>query len=190
MNLPQLFAQLDQYQAPIPIDQLTALMRDLTLTPEEIAPHINFDPDHYQRNLIHLGQHYAALALCWAAGQRSPIHDHHHSACGVRVISGTAHETQFTRTETGQLIEGQTNTYPETTVCGSFDSDIHEMFNPRNTNPGAPDPDPLIRGLVTLHIYTPHLNDVHVYYRDSTKVDTFTDHETQNAKQKLAGATP
>ena len=50
-------------------------------------------------------------------------------------------------------------------VCGSYDTDIHEVSNRQ------PDGRPLI----TLHIYTPPLHAMGKYTRDSTKVERFHD---------------
>ena len=41
--------------------------------------------------------------LCWKNGQRSPIHDHTGSSCGVRVLRGTLTETLFELAPNGHV---------------------------------------------------------------------------------------
>src|SRR5205807_7632445 len=57
------------------------------------------------RELYPLSLHDALpiWVLCWRNGQRSPIHDHRGSSCGVRVLRGTMTETQFAFAPNGHV---------------------------------------------------------------------------------------
>ena len=88
-------AELDQYPGRIPLAALSDWLARTELTLEDVRPFLRFSPDHYVRNLMYAGPGYQALVLCWRSGQRSPIHDHTGSSCGVKVISGVATETTF-----------------------------------------------------------------------------------------------
>src|SRR5690348_7765877 len=101
LTLADWFAELDQHPDKIPLDDLVRGLRQLRLDPAEIQPFLQFSSANYRRNLIHAGPAYHALLLCWRAGQRSPIHDHRGSACGVRVIQGSATETVFDMNDEG-----------------------------------------------------------------------------------------
>ena len=56
-----------------------------------------------------------------------------------------------------------TSRFTTEAVCGSFDADIHQIRNETAEN------------LVTLHVYSPFLNNVHVYSLEDTSVQLFTD---------------
>jgi cysteine dioxygenase len=147
LSLAELFRELDGYAGRVPLDVLEERLRQLAIEPAEIGPHVKFNADTYRRNLMHAGQGYHALILCWRAGQRSPIHDHNGSSCGVRVLSGTCTETIFDRTPAGHIYPTHTHHLHAGHCCGSQDSDIHQISN---IDPSGTD-------LVTLHVYSPPL---------------------------------
>ncbi len=111
------------------------------------------------------GRNYHALVLCWRAGQRSPIHDHKGSSCGVKVLQGTCTETLFDFTDQRYLIPTETRDLHEGHVCGSFDTDIHQVSNLQQAG----------SDLVTLHIYFPPLLKMGMYTLTSTEVTRFED---------------
>jgi len=176
MQLDAFLDTLDAYRDAIPIDELVTRLRELDIARDDIAEWIGFAEDGYKRNLIRVGSAYAALILCWRDGQRSPIHDHQGSACGVRVVDGVASETQYTIGEGGRLVEGDTNHYPRGHVCGSYDDDIHVMYNEQGVG----------RELITLHVYTPPLSTIHMYRSTNGEVEIWTDHETQAALRAIS----
>ncbi|MBW7906842.1 MAG: cysteine dioxygenase family protein [Phycisphaerae bacterium] len=145
--LHDLFAALDQQGECIPLDFLRRMLEEAPLSLEDLAPWLRFGRESYQRNLIHQGPGYHALALCWRSGQRSPIHDHRGSACGLRVVSGVMSETVFDRTPEGHIYPTHTHVVRAGQVCATYDMDIHQVSNLQP--PG--------RDLVTLHIYSPPL---------------------------------
>jgi cysteine dioxygenase len=175
MTLNDLFERLDAFERDVPIDTLVDLMKQVDLDRDDIEPVITFDADHYQRNLLQVGSGYAALILCWRPGQSSPIHDHRGSACGVRVIDGTASEIAYAQDRDGPLRPGKLHVYPTGSVCGSYDTDIHRMFN-----------DEPARDLITLHIYTPPLSDIHTWDEQTGEVTTWTDTKVLEAMKATA----
>ncbi len=177
MNLPEFFTSLASYPDRVPIDRLVELIRQLDVTLADVASHVAFDDEHYKRNVLKVGPGYAALVLCWKPGQASPIHDHRGSACGVLVLDGVVTETKYERGDDGMLRETATGTLAVGDVCGSCDTDIHIVRNDEEQ-----------RDLVTLHVYTPPLRDIHVYRLDSTEVETCTDVETLEAQRRLAAS--
>ena len=171
MKLPEFFEALDQHAEQVPIDALVDLMRQLEITRDDVEHCVAFGSDDYRRNLLYIGSGYAALVLCWRAGQRSPIHDHRGSSCGVRVIDGIASETRYKKDANGFPQPGQTVVYPAGHVCGSCDVDIHIMFNDQ----------PAGQDLVTLHVYTPPLREINTYSPGSAAVETWSDTLTLDA---------
>jgi cysteine dioxygenase len=156
---------LDRYAERIPLADLTRLLDGLAIDLSDVRESLGFGRQTYQRNLLHAGPAYHALVLCWRAGQRSPIHDHRGSSCGVRVIHGVATETTFDQTREGLVYATASRQLPQGTVCGSQDADIHQMSNLQP--PG--------RDLVTLHIYSPPLLTMGKYSLTEPLVSEFTD---------------
>jgi cysteine dioxygenase len=146
-TLESLFAYLDGLQGRAPLQELTAELADLEIDCGEVADFIRFSDRGYTRNLVRAGPWYNALALCWKNGQRSPIHDHKGSSCGVRVLRGTLTETLFEVTPNGHVKATFSRDLRPGSVIGSEDSDIHQVSN---LQPGDAD-------LVTLHVYSPPL---------------------------------
>ncbi len=164
-SLTDFLAELDGYDGRIPLEDLIPRMEELEVSPDDVRAAMHFGRETYKRNLMHAGPGYQALILCWRSGQRSPIHDHKGSSCGVRIIQGVATETFFERTPEGYVYATSTRQLPEGTVCGSQDYDIHQMSNLQ----------PRSQDLVTLHIYSPALLHMGVYSLTDTVVRDFLD---------------
>ena len=162
-RLAPLFTYLDSLTQRPSVEALEERLTALDITLDDVAGHVHFSPNHYLRNLIREGPHYQALALCWRSGQRSPIHNHGHSVCGVRVLTGTVTETKFDRTPCGQLKPTLTRDLPTGSVCVTLDNDTHQVSNLQ-----AADTD-----LVTLHIYSPPLLKMETYSLTDTTVGEF-----------------
>jgi len=165
LSLADFFEEMDQLSEPPSLKSLLERMKRLSISFKEISPAVHFAAERYQRNLLHQGPHYLALILCWANGQRSPIHDHRGSACGVRVIQGTATETLFERTPSGYIRAVSSRELFEGQVCGSFDNDIHQVSNLQDGN----------AKLITLHVYTPPLLNMRTYRMEDNYVSEFID---------------
>jgi cysteine dioxygenase len=165
LTLDKWFEELDRHQERIPLDVLTRGLKRLRLDPAEIGPFIQFSPERYRRNLMRAGPAYHALVLCWRHGQRSPIHDHRGSACGVRVIRGEATETVYEMTEEGIVFPTRTRQLSEAYICATEDLDIHQLSN---LQPGNGD-------LITLHIYSPPLLVMGQYSLNDSTMREFKD---------------
>jgi cysteine dioxygenase len=152
-KLDALFHYLDGLTGRAPLDELTARLADLDIDCDDVARHVQFSSRHYTRNLVRAGEWYHALILCWKNGQRSPIHDHGQSSCGVRVLRGVATETLFEFTPHGHVKATFSRDHLPGSVCGSADDDLHQVSNLQE---GSAD-------LVTLHIYSPPLLHMGTY---------------------------
>ena len=153
---------LHTYQERVDLDELKNRLDDESISAELLSPYIHFSDDRYSRNLVAHGPQFYALVLCWKPGQASPIHDHKGASCGVRVIQGAATETSY-RWQGGTLVQDSVTTMTAGEVCGSFDDDIHEIRNNGSEN------------LVTLHVYSPYLDNINLYDLESGKVTVFSD---------------
>lgn len=164
-NVSTLLTELDRYSDRIPLDVLVDRMQSIRFDFDDVAGFARFNERSYRRNLMHAGPSYHALILCWKAGQRSPIHDHAHSTCGVRVLRGVATETIFQRNAEGLIFPTSSRELAEGEVCGSQDSDIHQMSNLQTDG----------KELVTLHIYSPPLLRMAQYSLTSSDITEFSD---------------
>jgi len=153
---------LQTFDERIDLDALKSRLDDDSISAGLLADHIHFSDERYSRNLLAYGPQFYALVLCWKPGQASPIHDHKGASCGVRVIEGVATETSF-RWQDKQLVENSVTSMQAGEVCGSFDDDIHEIRNNGDSN------------LVTLHIYSPYLDNINLYDRDTGAITVFSD---------------
>jgi cysteine dioxygenase len=154
MTLEHFFGELDQYTSRVPLRLLDDRLRDLQVDWSQIVEFVRFGAETYRRNLMRSGPAYHALVLCWRNGQRSPIHDHRGSSCGVRVLKGTATETLFDRTIAGHVFATHSRRLETGYCCGSQDADIHQLSN---LEPDGGD-------LITLHIYSPPLRSMGLYF--------------------------
>jgi cysteine dioxygenase len=152
-TLAELLRRLDTWTGRIPLGELRSALSDVSMSLDDVRPHLIFGTENYRRNLVRAGPAYQALVLCWRNGQRSPIHDHAGSSCGVRVLSGEAVETVFERTRAGMVFAVRSHLHGPGSVCATQDSDIHQVSNLAD---GGGD-------LVTLHVYSPPLLNMGTY---------------------------
>jgi cysteine dioxygenase len=146
-TLDDLFRYLDRLRDRAPLDELKAELAELEIGVEELAPHVRYAERTYRRNLVRAADWYNLWILCWRNGQRSPIHDHRGSSCGVRVLEGMMTETLFEFAPNGHVKALFSRDLAPGSVVGSEDTDLHQVSNLQ-----AGDAD-----LVTLHIYSPPL---------------------------------
>src|SRR5664279_4437315 len=140
--LGRVLEELDAWRERIPLSELQHDLAELRVTLGDVRPFVKFDSASYRRNLLHTGPAYQALVLCWRNGQRSPIHDHRGSSCGVRVLHGTGLETVFERARNHMIYAVRSREMKPGTICATEDDDIHQVSNL------AADGD----DLVTLHV--------------------------------------
>ena len=135
------------------VDEMTRQMQQLELSVDDLADWVRFDDAGYARNLIYLGEGFEVLALCWRSGQRSPIHAHAESTCGIRVLRGVATETTFDVSPCGQVVAAGSRELPAPSATASQDNDTHQISN---LQPAGQD-------LITLHVYSPPLRSMEMF---------------------------
>lgn len=153
IGLLDLFSRWDRLGEPIPLVELRRELGRLALGRADLAECIAFNDRSYQRILLHSGESYEALLLCWRSGQRSAIHDHVGSACAVYVVEGSVTETVFLPSPCGRLVPTRSRTMNAGSVCASQGADIHQMGNLEPTG----------CDLLTLHVYSPPLVGMRSY---------------------------
>jgi cysteine dioxygenase len=146
-TLQELFDYLDGLEERAPLHHLMGELADLEVQCDDLRQHVVFSEKGYARNLVRKGAWYHLLVLCWKNGQRSPIHDHAGSSCGVRVLRGVLTETTFAFAPNGHVKAVTSRDLAAGGVTASQDDDMHQISN---LQAGAAD-------LVTLHVYSPPL---------------------------------
>jgi cysteine dioxygenase len=159
------FVALDRFDGPLPLPAILEWFCQKPLTIHDLSSYLTFNPARYVRNRVHDGPTYQALVLCWRNGQRSPIHNHRGSRCGVKVLSGVATETVFARAPNGLVVPVESRDLRPSHTCASEDDDIHQVSNLQAS--GA--------DLVTLHIYSPPLLRMEVFSLDTPAVQECAD---------------
>src|SRR5581483_8264208 len=164
--LESVFADLDQVEeGRLPLPVILGWLGEAGLTAEALANYLVFGRDRYVRNLVYAGPTYQALVLCWRNGQRSPIHNHRGSNCGVKVLRGVATETVFARAPNGMVVAERSHDLPPGHVCASADDDVHQVSN---LQAGGAD-------LITLHIYSPPLLRMEMFSLETPAVREWDD---------------
>jgi DMSO/TMAO reductase YedYZ molybdopterin-dependent catalytic subunit len=146
-KLDPLFRYLEGLTGQAPLEELTTLLRRLSVTADDLAEFVHFSDRGYTHNPVRSGRWYQVWVLGWKNGQRSPIHDHKGSSCGVRVLRGTMTQTLFVMAPNGHVKAVRSDDHAPGGVVGSVDTDMHQVSNLQ-----AGDAD-----LVTLHVYSPPL---------------------------------
>lgn len=160
-TLGDLVRWLDGLARPASLAPLLDELDDLAITCDDLRSQLVFTSASYARNIVHAGPHHHLLVLCWKNGQRSPIHDHRGSVCGVRVMRGTMTETFFERAPNAHIKATMSRDIATGGVVGGADSDIHQISN---LQAGSAD-------LVTLHVYSPPLMTMGTYTLFDTRRD-------------------
>jgi cysteine dioxygenase len=146
-KLAELIEYLDGLKERAPLHELERRLRELNLQVEDVAEYVQFNETHYRRNLVRGGEWYHLLVLCWHSGQRSPIHNHAESTCGLKVLRGIATETKFEMTPSNLVKAVSSRDQTAGHICASQDADMHQVSNLQAEG----------QDLITLHIYSPPL---------------------------------
>jgi cysteine dioxygenase len=155
-----LLKRLREMREPPALEVLDALLKQLTVTKEDLRPHMGFKTGTYARHRVFRNEFAELLVLCWRPGQRTPIHDHNGSYGAVRVCEGVMWETMFDLDETRTLFYKSAREWRPGEVTGADIPDIHQLGNPEVSG----------QHLVTLHLYAPPLGVLNTYKVGSSEV--------------------
>src|SRR6266571_3961188 len=67
---------------------LVAFLANTGVDPATLSPYLNWDRQHYTRNLIDKTALYELIAICWEVGQFSSIHNHRDQNCWMAAPMG------------------------------------------------------------------------------------------------------
>jgi cysteine dioxygenase len=141
-------------------EPIRKFLQETPVSAESLAPYLNWDRQHYTRNLIDRTPLYELMAICWEVGQASSVHNHRDQNCWMAVPIGRLQVENFHLVHQ-DLQGGSCRLEPLNTVemnlsqpCAVDPSDpVHRVLNPREFNERA----------VSLHVYSRPFDTCVVY---------------------------
>src|SRR5882724_1895573 len=124
-----------------PTEPVRRFLQDTPVDAASLAPYLNWDRQHYTRNLIDRTPLYELMTICWEVGQASSVHNHRDQNCWMAVPIGRLQVENFHLVHQ-DLHEGQCKLEPLNTVemnathpCAVDPSDpVHRVINPEEFN--------------------------------------------------------
>ena len=184
LTVENFVSELRKFQAAA-FDGTQEILDFLTQTrvqPETLTPYLNYDRQHYTRNLIDRTPLYELMAICWEVGQSSSVHNHRDQNCWMAVPIGRLAVENY-RTVFQDIEHGQCTLEPAD-VCEmnaehpcAVDprEPVHRVLNPREFNQRA----------VSLHVYSRPFDTCVVYSPEQGTCGEITLHfNTEYGKPK------
>jgi cysteine dioxygenase len=143
-----------------PTEPLRLFLQATPVDADSLAPYLNWDRQHYTRNLIDRTPLYELMAICWEVGQASSVHNHRDQNCWMAVPIGRLLVENY-HLVNQDLQAGRSRLEPTNTVemnisepCAVNPADpVHRVVNPREFNQRA----------VSLHVYSRPFDTCVVY---------------------------
>ena len=143
-----------------PVEPVRRFLQETPVDAETLAPYLNWDGQHYTRNLIDRTPLYELMAICWEVGQASSVHNHRDQNCWMAVPMGRLLVENFHLVDqdlqAGRSRLERTNTVEMNIAqpCAVDPADpVHRVVNPREFNARA----------VSLHVYSRPFDTCVVY---------------------------
>jgi len=132
--------------------ELLAFLQRTCVEPETLSPYLNWDRQHYTRNLIYKTLLYELIAICWEVGQVSSVHNHREQNCWMTVPMGRLLVENF-HLASQDLEQG---------VCQLTPTDTLEMSP---AHPCAVDPSDPVHRVVNAKQFGERAVSLHIYSR-------------------------
>ncbi len=143
-----------------PVEPVRRFLQETPVDAESLAPYLNWDRQHYTRNLIDRTPLYELMAICWEVGQASSVHNHRDQNCWMAVPIGRLLVENFHLVDqdlqAGRSRLERTNTVEMNLAqpCAVDPADpVHRVVNPKEFNGRA----------VSLHVYSKPFDTCVVY---------------------------
>jgi cysteine dioxygenase len=140
--------------------ELLFFLREHPVAADTLDPYLNWNLQHYTRNLIDKTPLYELIAICWEVGQGSSIHNHRDQNCWMAVPIGKLlvqnYQVISQDIDRGkcQLKTADTCEMNVTQPCAVDPLEpVHRVYNPREFNQRA----------VSLHVYSRPFDTCIVY---------------------------
>ena len=143
-----------------PTEPVRRFLQDTPVDADSLTPYLNWDRQHYTRNLIDRTPLYELMAICWEVGQASSVHNHRDQNCWMaapvgRLLVENFH-VGFEDIGAGkcQLLASNTVELTAAKPCAVDPREpVHRVVNPREANQRA----------VSLHVYSRPFDTCVVY---------------------------
>lgn len=162
LSIQDFVSELGQFSesAFVHTHELLSFLQRTSVRPETLSPYLNWDRQHYTRNLIDKTPLYELIAICWEVGQVSSVHNHREQNCWMAVPMGRLLVENF-HLASQDLERGACQLTPTDTVeinpthpCAVNPSDpVHRVVNAKQFGERA----------VSLHIYSRPFDTCVVY---------------------------
>jgi cysteine dioxygenase len=143
-----------------PTEPILNFLQHTSVAPDTLAPYLNWDGQHYTRNLIDKTTLYELVAICWEVGQVSSVHNHRDQNCWMAVPIGRLQVENYhvisQKLDEGisQLQTGDTVEMSPAHPCAVDPREpVHRVLNPRQFDQRA----------VSLHVYSRPFDTCVVY---------------------------
>ena len=140
--------------------EIVEFLQSVQVNPDTLAPYLNWDRQHYTRNLIDRTPLYELIAICWEVGQTSSVHNHRDQNCWMAVPVGRLlvenYRVVFQNIEEGKCelkVADTVEMNPGHPCAVDPLEPVHRVVNPRESNKRA----------VSLHVYSRPFDTCVVY---------------------------
>jgi cysteine dioxygenase len=170
-----------------PTEPIRRFLQDTPVEAESLAPYLNWDRQHYTRNLIDRTALYELMAICWEVGQSSSVHNHRDQNCWMAVPMGRLLVENFHLVhedlQGGSCRLETTNTVEMNIAqpCAVDPADpVHRVVNAREFNQRA----------VSLHVYSRPFDTCVVYSPEQGTCGVIQLHFNTEYGETRPGKTP
>src|SRR3954468_1604368 len=144
----------------VPTGEILAFLERTPVAPETLAQYLNWDRQHYTRNLIDKTPLYELIAICWDIGQGSSVHNHRDQNCWMAAPVGRLRVQNYKvqsqdvdagtcDLQTADIVEIN----PQQPCAVDPLEPVHRVYNPREFAERA----------VSLHVYSRPFDSCVVY---------------------------
>ena len=162
LSIQDFISELHKFQEKsfVQTGEILAFLERTSVAPETLSPYLNWDRQHYTRNLIDKTSLYELIAICWEVGQASSVHNHRDQNCWMSAPIGRLHVENF-HLVSQDVDHGRSQLTPTDIVemnsahpCAVNPADpVHRVVNPTTFGERA----------VSLHIYSRPFDSCVVY---------------------------
>jgi cysteine dioxygenase len=153
LSIANIIDQLKHESSTLDGPRLIELLELLAIPEVEISRYASFRERGYARHTVYRDEMFEILMICWKSGQRSLIHDHGRSLGGVKVLQGVLTESLFAVAPNGMIKPIASEDYQSGSIQLETQSTIHQVSNLQ----------PLSINTISLHVYTPPLEQMNIY---------------------------
>ncbi|HSM85713.1 MAG TPA: cysteine dioxygenase family protein [Candidatus Limnocylindrales bacterium] len=155
------------------IPKIHQLLRDNPVDPKSIERYLNWDRQHYTRNLIEKTALFELLAICWEVGQGSSIHNHKEQNCWMAA-------------PIGRLLVQNYRVLQQDLEAGTCDLDPTDVLEMNASNPCAVDPAQPVHKVFNPIEFNQRAVTLHVYSRPYDSCVVYSDEQHRCGEIKLS----